>query len=116
MDSELLGHIAGIINWTRTWIAFRSYDEYREIAVNTMRGIRLTTCRVFTLEVRIGLYGFKKGDVIAIPLSAIKSEVKRLSKDKVFKRRVQMLKLTHEDINNLFNSASNGLIDLDLEN
>ena len=115
MEEDLLKHIAKIIDWNRTWIALRSIDEFRETATFMRNQMCLSLCRVFTLEIRISLNGFSKGDLIYIPIFKVNEEVKRMALIKDCNLRIQKRSMTYEDINQLFYNASEGLIELGLE-
>ncbi len=74
------------------------------------------TSKVFRLEVRIGLYGYRRGTIISIPEGRIDKAISDCSgHDSSMIARINTLSLTFNDVNMIFSKASWGTLELELE-
>ena len=74
------------------------------------------TSKVFRLEVRIGLYGYRRGTIISIPEDRIDKAISDCSgHDGSMIARINTLSLTFNDVNMIFSKASWGTLELELE-
>lgn len=66
-------------------------------------------------EVRVSKLGFQRFQVLSLPEPAIEDAIRQLSNQPGFRSRVKELKLTCADINKIIEIASEGAIQLELE-
>lgn len=116
MTDALANHLIEVIDWHRTWIKAVDFGSFRNgVAVNNASIMKVTS-KVFRLEVRIGIYGYKRGKVISIPESRIDNAISDcIVLDSSIIARINTLSLTFNDVNMIFSKASWGTLELDLE-
>lgn len=116
MDDRLAIHIAEVINWHRTWLMVLDFGTYSPVISKSPRATRKTLEPTFRLEVRVGMYGYRRGAVIAVSYTQIAGAISTLAAaDPELKKRLTDLSLTYHDINRIFKLATWDAIDLDLE-
>ena len=116
MDDRLAAHIAEVINWHRTWLMVLDFGTYSPVISKSPRATRKTLEPSFRLEVRVGMYGYRRGAVISVSCTQIAGAISTLAAaDREMKKRMTGLSLTYHDINRIFKLATWDVINLDLE-
>lgn len=116
MTDALANHMVEVIDWHRTWIKAVDFDSFRNGVAVSHASIVKVTSKVFRLEVRIGLYGYRRGTIISIPESRIDKAISDCSgHDSSMIARINTLSLTFNDVNMIFSKASWGTLELELE-
>lgn len=116
MTDALANHMIEVIDWHRTWIKAIDFGSYHNCVVVNDASIVKTLSRVFRLEVRIDLYGYKRGMIISIPEGRIDRAISDCAgQDSSMIARINALSLSFIDINMIFFKASWGTLDLELE-
>lgn len=116
MTDALANHIIEVIDWHRTWIKAVDYGSYRNGVSPEDAAIVKVSSRVFRLEVRIGLHGYRRGMIISIPEDMLDKAVSECCRrDFSMISRLNTLSLTFKDVNLIFSKASWGTLDLELE-
>lgn len=104
------------ISWHRTWIDVLDLNTFGEMAmIDGSSHVTTVRCRVMRLEVRVGRFGFQRLQILSIPEPAIEDAIFRMSVQPAFRSRVKDRKLTYADINTIIEIASEGAIQLELE-
>lgn len=116
MTDALAEHLIDVIDRHRTWIKAVDFGSYRRgVAVTDASVIRVPS-RVFRLEVRVALYGYRRGMILSIPEGRIDEAISACSlQDSSLISRLNTLTLTFSDVNMIFSKASWGTLDLGLE-
>lgn len=116
MTDTLANHLIEVIDWHRTWIKAVDFGSFRNgVAVNDASIMRVIS-KVFRLEVRIGLYGYKRGTIISIPECRLDKAISDcVYDDSSMSARINTLSLTLTDVNLIFSKASWGTLNLELE-
>ena len=116
MTEALANHLIEVIDWHRTWIKAVDFGSFRNgVSVNDASIVKVTSM-VFRLEVRIGLYGYRRGTIISIPEEQLDRAVSDcVRQDSSMTARVNSLSLTFNDVNMIFSKASWGTLELELE-
>lgn len=116
MTDALANHLTEVIDWHRTWIKAVDFGSYRNGVAVSDASIMKVTSKVFRLEVRIGLYGYRRGMIISIPEDRIDKAISECaSHDSSMIARINTLSLTFCDVNLIFSKASWGTLSLELE-
>lgn len=116
MDASLAAHLIEVINWHRTWLKAVDFGEQQMTVSASGRGISKSLSRVFRLEVRIPLYGYRRGFILNVTEQRLDAAIAELSKTQLgFGERFSSLSLTFKDVNRIFSVASWDAIELGLE-
>lgn len=116
MTDALANHLIEVIDWHRTWIKAVDFGSFRNGVTVNDASIMKVTSKVFRLEVRIGLYGYRRGTIISIPEDRIDKAISDCSgHDSSMIARINTLSLTFNDVNMIFSKASWGTLELELE-
>lgn len=116
MTDALANHLIEVIDWHRTWIKAFDYGSYRNGVSSADAAILKVSSRVFRLEVRIGLYGYRRGTIISIPENRLDKAISDcVGIDSSMISRLKSLSLTFSDVNLIFSIASWGTLNLELE-
>ena len=115
MTDALTKHLIEVIDWHRTWIKAVDFGSYRRSVAVTDASVIRVPSRVFRLEVRIALYGYRRGMIISVPEERIDKAISACSAlDRSLISRLNTLSLTFSDVNMIFSKASWGTLDLGL--
>lgn len=113
---DLATHITHIISWHRTWIDVLDFDTFGEtVILDSEHRVKRIRSKMLRLQVRIRKSGFYRLQVISVPECSIASSIRKLSEQSGFRNRLQRRQMTCADINLLIETASDGLILLELE-
>ena len=106
MTDDLAKHLTEVIDWHRTWIKAFDFGSYHKgVAVNDASIVRAAS-KVFRLEVRIGLCGYRRGTIISIPEGQIDKAISDCAcQDTLMISRLNTLSLTFKDVNMIFSKA-----------
>lgn len=116
MTDALANHLIEVIDWHRTWIKAVDFGSFRNSVAVSDTSIVKVSSKVFRLEVRIGLYGYRHGTIISIPEGRIDKAISDCScHDSSMIARIKTLSLTFNDVNMIFSKASWGTLELQLE-
>lgn len=116
IEPDLVAHLLYIIRWHCTWIDVLDFNTYGEtVILDSANRITKIRCRVMRLEVRVGKFGFQRFQILSLPEPDIESAICQLSAQSAFRKRVQMKELTFADLNRIIEIASDGAIELELE-
>lgn len=116
MTEAIASHLIEVIDWHRTWIKAVDFGTYRRGVALTDASVIKVSSRVFRLEVRIALYGYRRGMIISVPEERIDKAISACSaQDWSLISRLDSLSLTFSDVNMIFSKASWGTLDLGLE-
>lgn len=116
MTDALANHLIEIIDWHRTWIKAVDFGSFRTAIAVYDKAIVKVPSRIFRLEVRIGLYGYRRGTILSIPEEQLDRAVSDcVRQDSSMAARVNSLSLTFNDVNMIFSKASWGTLELELE-
>lgn len=116
MTEAIATHLIEVIDWHRTWIKAVDFGTYRRGVALTDASVIKVSSRVFRLEVRIALYGYRRGMIISVPEERIDKAISACSaQDRSLISRLDSLSLTFSDVNMIFSKASWGTLDLGLE-
>lgn len=116
MTDALANHLIDIIDWHRIWIKALDFGSYHTGISVYDKSIVKVPSRIFRLEVRIGLYGYKRGVIISIPEELLDRAISDCIKyDTSMPARLNSLSLTFNDVNMIFSKASWGTLELELE-
>lgn len=116
MTDALANHLIEVIDWHRTWIKAVDFGTFRNGVTVSNASIVKVISKVFRLEVRIGLYGYRRGTIISIPEDRIDKAISDCSGyDSSMITRIKTLSLTFNDVNMIFSKASWETLELDLE-
>ena len=116
MTDALANHLIEVIDWHRTWIKAVDFGSFRNGVALNDASIMKVTSKVFRLEVRIALYGYKRGTIISIPEGRIDKAISDCVRhDGSMIARINTLSLTFTDVNLIFSKASWGTLSLELE-
>lgn len=116
MTDAVANHLIEIIDWHRTWIKAVDFGSYHTGIAVYDKSIVKVPSRIFRLEVRIGLYGYRRGVIISIPEELLDRAISDCIKhDASMSARLNSLSLTFNDVNMIFSKASWGTLELELE-
>lgn len=116
MTDALATHLIEVIDWHRTWIKAVDFGSFRKGVTLNDATIMKVISKVFRLEVRIGLYGYRRGTIISIPEDLLDKAISEcVSNDSSMNARINTLSLTLTDVNLIFSKASWETLDLELE-
>lgn len=116
MTDALAEHLIDVIEWHRTWIKAVDFGSYRNSVAIKDTAIVKAYSKVFRLEVRISLYGYKRGTIISIPEDRLDKAISDYSVlDGSVTSRLATHSLTFNDVNLIFSKASWGTLSLELE-
>lgn len=116
MTDVLANHLIEIIDWHRTWIKAVDFGSFRTAITVADKSIVKVPSRIFRLEVRIGLYEYRRGTILSIPEEQLDRAVSDCVRhDSSMAARVNSLSLTFNDVNMIFSKASWGSLELELE-
>lgn len=116
MDDRLAAHISEVINWHRTWIKALDYGTYLPVVSKSLYYTRKQLEPAFRLEVRVGMYGYRRGKIISVPYTQISRAISKLiATDSGMNSRIVHQNLIYQDIIRIFKLATWNAINLDLE-
>lgn len=116
ISPDLVAHMVHTISWYRTWIDVLDFNTYGETAIlDASNRVITIRCKVLRLEVRVSKFGFQRFQVLSLPERAIEDAISQLSTQLGFRTRVKELKLMYSDINKIIEIASEGAIQMELE-
>lgn len=93
----------------------KDYGTYHTSVSIVNHKLVKNSVRVIRLEVRVGMKDYTRGQIIRIKEPDLQTAITESCADPHFKRRVKTLSLTFIDVNNIFKTATGGLVNLELD-
>ncbi len=118
MNDKIYMRIVSIICEYHSWIRVADHKLYMEHFISLDDTVVSCTCRTLVLEACLACYPYRQGHKWYIPDIELKAAlVKYGKKNKGFKERINdnVMAMTKEDVEDIINIATDGLVHLNLE-